>query len=366
MSDPRSLNELFTPAAIVDVERMAANLDRMSSYAAHKSLALWPHTKTHKTPELAREQINRGATGLTVATLHEAEVMSGVTSDILLAYPPVSYPKLSRMAAVAERTRLTIAIDSATALDGVKEILRGTGTRVGVLVELDAGMHRVGVGTPKEAVALARAVRDTKELDYAGILFYPGHIREPVNEQRYVIATTRALITEFLAALVDAGLAPQRVSGGSTPTAASSHAFDAVNEIRPGTYIFNDRTTAAIGACEWDDCAYTVLATVVSTSVPGQAVVDAGAKALFREELRGVPSAGFGAVLDCPEVVVKTMSEEHGILDISKSDWRPKVGQRVRIVPNHVCVSVNLHERLWLVQGEDVVGSYAVAARGYL
>jgi D-serine deaminase-like pyridoxal phosphate-dependent protein len=226
-------------------------------------------------------------------------------------------------------------------------------------------MHRVGVGTPAEAVALARAVRDTKELDYAGVMFYPGHIREPVNEQRYVIATTRALFTEFLAALIEAGLTPKRVSGGSTPTAASSHAFDAVNEIRPGTYIFNDRTTAMIGACDWKDCAYSVLATVVSTAVSGQAVVDAGAKALFREELRGASASGFGALLDRPDIVVKSMSEEHGLLDISKSDWRPKVGERVRIVPNHVCVSVNLHERLWLADGEDVVGSYAIAARGW-
>lgn len=365
MSEPRSLGEIFTPAAIVDVERMAANLGRMSSYAAHNSLGLWPHTKTHKTPELGREQIQRGAAGLTVATLHEAEVMSAVAPDILLAYPPVGQPKLDRMVAVAGSTRLTVAIDSIAALEGVQAALRGSGARAAVLVEIDAGMHRVGATIPADAVALARAVADTRELDYAGILFYPGHIREPVGEQRYTIATTRAILTEFLAALVNAGLAPRRVSGGSTPTAFSSHAFTAVNEIRPGTYIFNDRTTAAIGACQWEDCAYTVLATVVSTTVAGQAVVDAGAKALFREELRGIPAAGFGAVLDHPDVVVKNMSEEHGLLDITKSEWRPKVGDRVRIVPNHVCVSVNLHERLWLIQGEDVVGSYRVAGRGY-
>jgi D-serine deaminase-like pyridoxal phosphate-dependent protein len=365
VNEPHTLNELFTPAAIVDVERMAANLDRMSAYAAHHHLSLWPHTKTHKTPELAREQVQRGAPGLTVATLHEAEVMADVTPHILLAYPPVGYPKLKRLVELAKRAHVTIAIDSIAVLDGVQDALRGTGARVEVLVELDAGMHRVGVATPADAVSIARAVRDTRELDYAGVMFYPGHIREPVAEQRYVIATTRALINEFLTALVDAGLTPRRISGGSTPTAGSSHAFDAVNEFRPGTYIFNDRTTAAISACEWHDCAYSVLATVVSTAVAGQAVVDAGAKALFREELRGAPAAGFGALLDRPDVIVKSMSEEHGLLDISRSDWRPKVGERVRIVPNHVCVSVNLHERLWLAQGEDVVGSYEIAARGW-
>lgn len=365
MSQPRSLDEIFTPAALVDVDRMAANLDRMARYAADHGLGLWPHTKTHKTPELAREQLRRHAAGLTVATLHEAEVMADLTPNILLAYPPVGHPKLERMMALAERTQLTIALDSRAALEGVEAALRGSSARVGVLVEIDAGMRRVGVAMPADAVALGRAVQDSKHVDYAGVLFYPGHIRGPVEEQKYVIATTRALINEFVSALLDANLAPRRISGGSTPTAQASHTFDVVNEIRPGTYIFNDRTTSSIGACAESDCAYTVLATVVSTSVAGQAVVDAGSKALFREELRGVGAAGFGAVLDRPDVVVKNMSEEHGLLDLSKTDWRPRVGDRVRIVPNHVCVSVNLHNRLWLVQNSDVVGSYAIEARGW-
>lgn len=365
MSAPRTLDEIFTPAAIVDADKMAANLDKMARYVSKHGLALLPHTKTHKTPELAREQLRRGAAGLTVATLHEAEVMADVTPDILLAYPPVGHPKLNRLARLSERANITIAIDSKEALAGVQAALRGTGGRVGVLVEIDAGMHRVGVPTLTEAVMLATLVHHAREVDYAGIMFYPGHIREPVGDQKYAVDTTRALINEFVSALIDTGLAPRRISGGSTPTAYSSHCFDVVNEIRPGTYIFNDRTTAAMGACGWSECAYSVLATVVSTSVHGQAVVDAGSKALFREEMRGGSGAGFGALLDRPEVVVKNMSEEHGILDLSKSDWRPRVGDRVRIVPNHVCVSVNLHERLWLVQGDDVVNCFTVAARGW-
>lgn len=359
------MNDIYTPAAIVDVDRMAANLDKLSRYAARHRLALWPHTKTHKTPELGQEQLRRGAAGLTVATLHEAEVMADVTPNILLAYPQVGYHKLERLARLAERARVTVAVDSRAALDGLAAAVRGTGQRIGVLIELDAGMHRVGVAMPADAVALARAAADLKDIDYQGVLFYPGHIREPVDQQNYVIATTRAVLTEFVGALVQAGLAPERISGGSTPTAYASHLFDVVNEIRPGTYIFNDRTTAQMGACEWNECAYSVLATVVSTSVAGQAVVDAGSKALFREELRGSDGVGFGALLDRPDVVVKSMSEEHGILDLSRSDFRPKVGDRVQIVPNHVCVSVNLHSRLWLVSAGEAVGSYEIAARGW-
>lgn len=365
MSEPRTLNDVFTPAAIVDADRMAANLDKLSRYVAAHRLALWPHTKTHKTPELAREQLRRGAAGLTVATLHEAEVMAAVTPDILLAYPPVGLPKTERLARLTERARVTVAVDSRVALDAIVSALRGTGRRVGVLIELDAGMHRVGVAMPRDAVALAQAAADARDIDYAGILFYPGHIREHVDRQQYTVAATRALVNEFVSALITAGLAPERVSGGSTPTAYSSHLFDVVNEIRPGTYIFNDRTTALMGACEWSECAYSVLATVVSTSVTGQAVVDAGSKALFREELRGSEALGFGALLDRPEIIVKSMSEEHGLLDLSRSDWRPRVGDRVHIVPNHVCVSVNLHERLWMVSAGEIVGRHDIAARGW-
>jgi D-serine deaminase-like pyridoxal phosphate-dependent protein len=350
-----------TPAAIVDVTTMAANLDAMAAYTAAHDLQLWPHTKTHKTPEFAREQLKRGARGVTVATLHEAETMASVADDILIAYPPVGAPKLERLVPLAERKRITIALDSLDTLAGVI----GSGARVSVLVEIDAGMHRVGVVSPEQAVAIARAVDGAKTLEYAGILFYPGHIREEVTAQQPSIDKTRWRLEQFLEALHDAGLPPARVSGGSTPTAGNSHLMEGVTEIRPGTYIFNDRTTAAIGACKWSDCAYTVMATVVSTSISGQVAVDAGSKALSREDIRGANAPGFGALLDRPEVYVKALSEEHGLLDVSMTDWRPRIGERVRIVPNHVCVSVNLQPRLWLMKGDELVGSYPVAARGW-
>jgi D-serine deaminase-like pyridoxal phosphate-dependent protein len=351
----------MTPAAIVDIDTMAANLDRMAAYTSVHHLDLWPHTKTHKTPQLAREQLQRGARGVTVATLHEAETMATVADDILIAYPPVGAPKLKRLVALAERKRVTVALDS---LDVLAQI-RDAGARVSVLVEIDAGMHRVGVTSPPSAVEIARAVIDAPRLQYAGILFYPGHIRADISAQSADIDATSAQLEAFIAALHAAGLAPHRVSGGSTPTAANSHFMRGITEIRPGTYIFNDRTTAAIGACIWQHCAYTVLATVVSTSISGQVAVDAGSKALSREEIRGSGASGFGALLDRPAVHVKALSEEHGLLDVSATDWRPRIGERVRIVPNHVCVSVNLHPRLWLVRNDEILGSYEVLARGW-
>jgi len=361
---PRTLDALETPAAVVDLDRMTANLDRMAAYVRAHGLALRPHIKTHKTPELAAEQLRRGAVGVTVATPREAEVMAAVADDILVAYPPVGRPRLDRLLALPEHVRLTIALDSADALAALDAAARDAGREVGVLIELDLGMRRCGVPTPEAAVALARAAAEARGVAYRGVMFYPGHIREPVDEQGPALERLNADLARFLDALTAAGLEPATVSGGSTPAAFASHALDGLTEIRPGTYIFNDRTTALIGACSWDDCAYTILATVVSTAVPGQAVVDAGSKALAREEIRAPGATGFGALLDRPHVVVRATSEEHGILDLSRTDWRPRVGDRVRIVPNHVCVSVHLQDRLWGVRGEEVVGEWTVAARG--
>jgi D-serine deaminase-like pyridoxal phosphate-dependent protein len=362
-----TLHDLLTPAAVVDLDRMHSNLDRMAAYAAQHRLALRPHTKTHKSAELGAEQVRRGAVGLTVAQLHEAQVMSAATDDILLAHPPVGAPKLARLASLAAHASITVALDSAAALDGVSRAARNAGRTIGVLVEADVGMGRVGIPDADGVAALCRAAIDAKGCDWRGILFYPGHIRQHVDEQDTLLAQLSDALGRILEALQADGLAPRVVSAGSTPAAWASHRIPGITEIRPGTYIFNDRTTVAIGACAWDDCAYSVLATVVSTAVPGQAVVDAGSKALFREELRGTggADAGFGALLDRPDVVVKAMSEEHGLLDLSRTAWRPEVGDIVRIVPNHVCVSVNLHDRVWGVRGEDVERSWPVAARGW-
>ncbi len=365
MSAPAALDELTTPAAIVDLPRMSANLDRLAAWTERHGLALRPHIKTHKSPELAHEQLRRGAAGLTVATLREAEVMAEVADDILIAYPPVGDARLRRLAALPDPLRITIGLDSLEALAGLAAAARAAARTFGVLIEADLGMRRVGLADPDAIVALARAATERDGIEYRGIMFYPGHVREPVAEQDEPLRRLAADLAALIDRLSDAGLPPAVVSGGSTPTAFGSDRISGLTEIRPGTYIFNDRTTAVIGACEWDDCAYTVLATVVSTAVPGQAVVDAGSKALSREELRAPNATGFGALLDRPEVQVRALSEEHGILDLSQTDWRPRIGDLVRIVPNHVCVSVNLHDRVWGVRDNVIERSWPVAARNW-
>ena len=357
--------ELETPVPLVDLDRLARNLDRAARYAAEHKLGLRPHIKTHKSPRLAAEQIKRGAVGLTCATPYEAEVMSEVADDLLVAYPPVGALRARRIANLPEQVRTTVALDSAVAVDDLAAAARAADREIGVYVELDLGMHRVGLPVVDDAIALARRIREAEPLVFRGIAFYPGHIREAVDSQDAKLDALRSGLGEALSRFDRAGLTPDVVSGGSTPTMWRTHEIPRVTEFRPGTYIFNDRTTAEIGACAWEDCAFTVLATVVSTAVAGQAVIDAGSKALGREPLRGTGSdEGFGSLLEHPEVVVKGMSEEHGLLELSRSSWRPRVGERVRVIPNHVCIVVHLNDVVFGVRGAAVETNWPVTARG--
>jgi D-serine deaminase-like pyridoxal phosphate-dependent protein len=359
-----TLDTLETPALVVDLDRMERNLDRAASYAAAHGLALRPHVKTHKSPVIAEAQLSRGARGLTCATPFEAEVMSEVSADLLIAYPPVGSARARRIARLPRDVRVTVALDSVQAVDDIAAAARAEHRTIGVYVELDLGMHRVGVTGAQQALALAQRIAAEPALELSGVAFYPGHIREAVEQQHDALGELGDALERALVELAAGGVRPAVVSGGSTPTLWRTHEIPGVTEFRPGTYVYNDRTTAAIGACAWDDCALTVLATVVSTAVPGQAVIDAGTKALGREPVRGAAGEGFGQLLSRPEVVVSRMSEEHGILDLGDSSWRPAVGERVRVIPNHVCIVVQLADLVYGVRGDRAVTSWPVAARG--
>jgi len=355
--------DLETPVPLVDLDRLERNLDRMAEYARRHGLALRPHTKTHKSPRIAAEQLRRAAVGLTCATPLEAEVMSEVCDDILLAYPTIGSPKLQRLMALPERVRLTVAVDSPDSVEQLARAAEERGRPVGVYVELDLGMHRVGVAATDEMLRLVRLVVAKPPLVYRGITFYPGHIRAAVGQQGKDLDRLGSSLRHALEVLEQSDLAPKVVSGGSTPTAWEAHRIDGLTEMRPGTYAYNDRITAQVGACDWNDCALTVLATVVSTAVPGQVVIDAGSKALGREPPEGEGN-GYGALLDRPDVTVQRLSEEHGILDLRNTSWRPAVGEQVRVVPNHVCIAVHLHEVIYGIRGDRVEGGWPVMARG--
>lgn len=357
------LEQLETPVPIVDLDRLAHNLDRMAAYVTLHGLHLRPHVKTHKSPRIAAEQLRMGAVGLTCATLREAEIMSEVCDDLYIAYPPVGAARLERLVRLPESVRIRVAADDAASLDALAVAARLGHRIVDVLVEVDLGMHRVGATSPEKALSVARHVERASALRFAGLQFYPGHIRAHVDDQGPLLQQLSRDLGQYLEAFADAGLPAATVTGGSTPAAWRMHEIRGVTEVRPGTYVYNDRTTAQIGACDWDDCALTVLATVISTSVKGQAVIDAGTKALGREPLRA-EGEGFGAVLEHPDVVVSRLSEEHGILDLTKSAWRPRLGEQVRIVPNHVCIVVHLFDEIIGVRGHAVETRWPVAARG--
>jgi D-serine deaminase-like pyridoxal phosphate-dependent protein len=338
-----------TPVGCIDLRRVAANAERVAAYAGEHGLHWRPHVKTHKSITVAKIQLRAGARGLTVATLREAEVMASLTNDILFAYPPVGEAKLARLMALPPALDLKVALDAPDVLDELAGAARAAGRSVGVLVELDVGLGRVGLQTSADVLTLARTASELEGVDFRGVIFYPGHIRMAEAEQREPLADVSERVAATLRVLEVGGLSAQIVSGGSTPTLWRSHEVAGLTEIRSGSCIFNDREALDIGVAGIDDVAYTVLATVVSTAVPCRAVVDAGSKALAKES-RG--SGGFGMLLDHPEVTLVGLSEEHGVLDTTSSGWRPRVGDRVRIVPNHVCVSVNLQDHLLGFDGE--------------
>ena len=360
---PYGFTDIETPVPLVDLDRLAVNLDRMAAYAALHQLAFRPHVKTHKSSRIAAEQMRLGAVGLTCATPRELQVMSEVTDDIFLAHPPLG-AKVRRVLTFSGDVQLRISVDSHVAIEQLGTACRQRDQTVDVLVEVDFGMKRMGVSDPGDAIRLAGAIRRQPGLRYRGICFYPGHIRQPVTQQEGLIEALCGDLHNVLAALDDAGLPAEIVSGGSTPAAFRMHLIPGLTEIRPGTYVFNDRDTYAMGACAWEDCALTVLATVISDAVPDQVVIDAGVKALGREPIRGQEGRGYGTVLDHPEVTVARMSEEHGILDLSDSHWRPTVGDQVRIVPNHVCIVTHLFDAMLGVRGDIVETWWHVGARG--
>jgi len=353
-----NINQLDTPALVVDLDIFDRNLSRVADYASANKLRLRPHTKTHKSPVVARRQLDLGAAGLTVAKIGEAEVLVPQLPpvDLLIAFPVFGSQKVERLKQIAAQTQVTVALDSLEAA----EQLRGTGAAI--LVEIDVGLGRVGV-TPAEALELAQAIQKIDGVRFRGLTFYPGHIK---HEDPAAIAALSQLISKTVAEFRTAGIEPEIVSGGSTPALFHSHEVEGLNEIRPGTYVYNDLNTIESGACKLEDCAATVLVTVVSLPRPGAMIVDGGSKTFSSDRLTGSTAVTFGRVVEDPDCVFHKMNEEHGFIDISRADRKFHLGEKLRIIPNHVCVVMNLHERVQGIRGGEVEREWKVEARGKL
>lgn len=361
------LSDIETPAILIDLDIMERNLQRVASYARDNSLRLRPHTKTHKIPALGRKQIELGAAGLTVAKVGEAEVMidSG-TPDLLVAYPIIGRKKLERLMEVARKTRVTVSLDNMVAARQLSDAARAAQINIGVLVECDVGLGRVGVNPGPESIELGKAVANLPRLDLLGIAFYPGHIKLLDEDGHKAVDALSQLVDRTVKEFRAAGLSTEIVSGGSTPALFESHRVAGLNEIRPGTYIFNDRNTVETGACTPDDCAATILCTVVSTARPQQMILDGGSKTFSSDRLAtGEP--GFGLIREVPGALFGKMNEEHGYVDLRRAERIDiEVGDRVRVVPNHICVAMNLHEQVYGIRGEEVEQVWRVEARGKL
>jgi D-serine deaminase-like pyridoxal phosphate-dependent protein len=361
------LADIETPALLVDLDVMERNLQHVADYTRQHGLRLRPHTKTHKSPRIGRRQLDLGAAGLTVAKVGEAEVMLDADPpDLLVAYPVIGRAKLERLMAVARRARVSVSLDSAAAAEQLSEAAHAAGATVGVLAETDVGLGRVGVSPGPELVDLARRIEGLAGLSFEGIAFYPGHIKDNGEQGKADLKALGELIQSILADFRREGIQVRIVSGGSTPSLYHSHELAGLNEIRPGTYVYNDWNTVASGACTPAECAAAMLVTVVSTARPGQIIVDGGSKTFSSDRSAGSAEVTFGHILEAPEAVFHKMNEEHGYVDVRRCGRTFEIGERLRIIPNHICVAMNLHERVYGIRNGELEEVWEVAGRGKL
>jgi D-serine deaminase-like pyridoxal phosphate-dependent protein len=237
---------------------------------------------------------------------------------------------------------------------------------IGVLAEVDVGLKRVGVYPGEPLLHLAQSIEKLPHLQFEGIAFYPGHIKDHDETGRRAMDQLQELLHEILADFREAGIPVAIVSGGSTPTLFHSHEIDGLTEIRPGTYVYNDLNTVRSGACAMSECAASVLTTIVSTAHPGQMLIDGGSKTFSSDRLVNSAEVTFGHVVEAPRARFHKMMEEHGFIDLTHSDEEFTVGDRVHVIPNHICVVVNLHEQVYGIRGDKVEEIWKVDARGKL
>jgi D-serine deaminase-like pyridoxal phosphate-dependent protein len=344
-----------TPAVVIDLDVVERNIARVQALCEAAGVSNRPHIKTHKSPVIAAMQRDAGASGITCQKIGEAEVMADAgQDDILIAYNILGEEKLNRLGRLLERTKVTVAADNPTVVAGLPQAAAIAGRDLDVVVECDTGRKRAGVETAAEAVALAKDIASRPGLSFSGFMLYP-----PEN----AMAETQAFLDAATAGVRELGLAPRIVSSGGTPNLVNLGKIQGVTEHRAGTSVFNDRMMLAAGVAQLEDCALTVYATVVSRAGPERGILDSGSKTLT-SDTGGLE--GHGLILEHPQAKIARFAEEHGFLDLSGCNDRPQIGDVVRIVPNHVCVVVNMVDRLVTVRGGEIVGELPVAARGRL
>jgi D-serine deaminase-like pyridoxal phosphate-dependent protein len=272
--------------------------------------------------------------------------------DIFISYPLIGAAKAARLAELSRRAKVSVGIDNVLALETVGEAARASNHAIGVLVEFDSGNKRTGVASVAEALDLAKRIQAMPGLRFDGLMTYPS------------TAATVVFVAEARRAFAEAGIAIGVVSGGGTPNAWAAHEIAGLTEVRVGTYIYHDRATVGAGAASLDECAFHLHTTVISRPTPDRAVIDAGSKSLSSDGIDPSFGAGYGLILGYEDAVIERLNEEHGIVDLSRCANKPVVGERLRVLPNHVCVVSNLHDEVAVSRGGDLVDMWPVAARG--
>ena len=350
----QTLAQLTTPAVVIDLDKVERNIKRHQNYANAHGLKLRPHIKTHKLPRIAEMQLRAGAIGITCQKVSEAEAMVAGTpeiKDVLITYNILGAEKLERLAALAKKVRLSVVADNESVVAGLSQRFAQEAKPLTVLVECDTGAHRCGVATPEDAAALAQIIAGSPGLTFGGLMTYP-----PPDGA----AAVQDFMTRAKALTEAKDIAVPVITSGGTPSMAKAGDAPVTTEYRAGTYVYNDRSLVVRGACDWDDCALTVLATVVSVPAANRAIIDAGSKALT-SDLLGLQ--GYGHVLGRDDIRIDQLSEEHGRL-VSDGPIGLKVGDRLRIVPNHACVVTNMVDQVYLAAGDAIAGAAPVVARG--
>jgi D-serine deaminase-like pyridoxal phosphate-dependent protein len=345
--------DLDTPAVTILLDRLENNIERVQRMVAAAGRRNRPHVKTHKIPAIGKMQVAAGAVGLTAQKLGEAEIFidAGVTDDLLITFNIVGPAKTGRLMDLSERIkRLAVVADNDVVLTGLSEAAKSRGRSLPVLIECDGGFGRNGVQTPEAALDLARLAEKLGGLRFEGLAVFPN-----------TAPRTLEFFTCALELFKGAGIPLSVLSGGGTPALLNLAEYPMMTEHRAGTYVYNDVMMVHSGIATWDDCAMHVRATVVSRPTEDRAIIDAGSKVLTREQYY---VKNFGRVVEYPDAVVANVSEEHGMIDLSASAKKPKVGEVINIIPNHCCVVSNMVDEVYGVRNGTVEVTWPVAARG--
>ena len=354
------LHEIPTPALVVDVAAMERNIRRMADYFAARPCKLRPHVKAHKTPEIARRQLAAGScTGLTCATVGEAEVVvrERLTDEVLIANEIIGPGKAQRAAQLAARASIIVAVDSTQGLDEIASAARAAGTEVGVLVDVNVGLPRCGIAPGEPAVELARQVDATEGVVLRGLMGYEGHVVGIVDRAERAEKARRSMerLISTVAMVRQAGLPCDIVSAGGSGTYDITGNIEGITEIQAGSYVLWDTAYAQLDAPF--ENAFSIVGTVLSRPRPEQCATDSGLKACAVDH--GNPS-----VKGIEGARVLFLSDEHATIALP-AESTIGVGDRIALWPSHIDPTINLHDVLYAVEGDDVVGAWPVGARGY-